>query len=63
MQAAAGFLEDKLAYSPAEVMALLGIGRNTVYTLISSGELRARRVGVRRYLIAKGELERFLQAK
>lgn len=60
MQVAAGFRDDKLAYSPAEVMALLGIGRNAVYTLISSGELRARRVGVRRWLIAKGELDRWL---
>ncbi len=36
--------------TPMEVRAFLGIGRNTVYELIESGELPARRFGQRLFI-------------
>jgi excisionase family DNA binding protein len=61
MQIAAGYLTEKLAYSPAEVMAMLGIGKNTIYNLIASGKLSAKRIGNRKWLIPRVELEKFLE--
>ena len=40
--------EDEIEYeilTPKEVMNLLGIGRNTFYRLVNSGELPAFRIG------------------
>jgi helix-turn-helix protein len=37
-----------------------GLARKTLNTAIASGELRARRLGARRVVILRAELERFL---
>lgn len=49
---------DRLLYGVTEAGAVLGLGRTTVYALITAGELRAVHVG-RRALIHRDELERF----
>jgi excisionase family DNA binding protein len=37
--------QDRIAYRVSEVVALLGIGKTTVYELINSGELPAFKIG------------------
>ena len=39
-----------MIYRPAELMRVLGLGRNTVYMLLRSGRIRSVKIG-RRYLI------------
>lgn len=48
-----------LIYKPAELMGLLGLGRNTVYALLRSGQLRSVKVGSR-YLVTQEALHEFL---
>lgn len=47
------------AYSPGEAAAVLGIGRTTVYQLVSEGRLRVVKIGVRT-LIPATEIDRLL---
>ena len=42
-----------------DLMTVLGIGRNSAYTLIRSGQLKAIRVG-NSYRVSRSELLRFL---
>ena len=42
-----------------EVASILGVGRNTAYNLVKSGELKALRIG-RQIRVPKNELLRFL---
>lgn len=51
---------DKLAYSPAEVAKILGIGRTTVYILIDQGRFKPVKVG-RRTLIPANDLNDLLR--
>ena len=44
---------------PEEVMEYLDIGRNSLYTLLNSGELKAFRVG-RKWKIPKKELDAYI---
>ncbi len=39
-----------LAVSPSEAARLCGIGRTTLYTALSSGELRSAKIGTRRLI-------------
>ena len=48
-----------LTLSVTEVAAVLGVGRNTAYNLVKSGELKALRIG-RQIRVSKNELLRFL---
>lgn len=48
-----------LILTPAEAMDILGIGKNTMYRLLSSGELKGIRVG-RSWRIALSALQAFL---
>lgn len=48
-----------LIYKPAELMQLLGLGRNTVYALLRSGRLRSVKIGSR-YLVTQEALHEFL---
>jgi len=43
-----------------EIAAILGIGRNTAYSLVKSGELKCIKIG-RQIRVSKGELLRFLK--
>jgi excisionase family DNA binding protein len=52
-------LSGRAAFSVAEVCAQTGIGRDTVYSAIRSGQLVARKLG-RRMLITEKDLHRFL---
>ncbi len=46
-------------YKPAELMRVLGLGRNTVYALLRSGRLRSIKIGSR-YLVTQEALHEFL---
>lgn len=46
--------------TPLEVMDILGVGKNTVYRLLNSGELQGFRVG-RSWRISLKALEMYLQ--
>lgn len=52
-------MKMKLALSPDETRAALGVGRTTMYNLIATGKLRAVRVN-RRLIVPLSEIERFL---
>lgn len=54
-------LDEQLAYGPMEFAQRLGVGRTTVYTMLSNGDLRSLKVG-RRRLIPASELQRLLKA-
>lgn len=59
----AGDIVDKvqpLVYKPNDLMTLLGIGRNTAYELLRSGQIRAIKVG-RSYLIPKDAVTAYLR--
>ena len=45
--------------TPAEAMDMLGVGKNTMYRLLNSGELRGVRIG-RSWRISDYALERFM---
>lgn len=49
----------RLTRKPEEAAPMLGVGRNGVYDLIRSGELRSIRVG-RKILIPLSAIEEFL---
>jgi excisionase family DNA binding protein len=51
----------RAAFSVAEVCARTGIGRDTLYKAIRTGELTARKIG-RRMLITDSALHRFLES-
>lgn len=52
--------ESKLV-SIGEAIAILGVGRSTIYKMISEGALQTRRIG-RRTLIPRSELDAILNA-
>ena len=49
----------RLAYSVREAVAVTGLGKTTLYALITSGSLPSRKIGKRR-LIATADLERLI---
>ena len=49
----------RLTRKPEEAAPMLGIGRNGVYTLVRSGQLRSIKVG-RKILIPLSAIEEFL---
>jgi excisionase family DNA binding protein len=51
--------EQRLAFSPDEVAAALGISRDLVYDLLRTGQLRSVKAG-RRRLISRQHIEAFL---
>jgi excisionase family DNA binding protein len=54
-------MQSSLAHSIAEACARSGIGRTSIYDMISSGQLAARKRG-RRTLILADDLQRCLEA-
>jgi excisionase family DNA binding protein len=56
-----GISIERAAYSIPEVMLKTGLGRDTVYKLIKTGKLRARKVG-KRTLVTSSDLNSFLDA-
>jgi excisionase family DNA binding protein len=52
-------LSGRTAFSVAEICAQTGIGRDSVYAAIRSGQLVARKLG-RRMIVTPKDLERFL---
>jgi excisionase family DNA binding protein len=59
--AAAGeaLLRSRLAFSPDEAATILGVGRDTVYDLLRTGQLKSRKAGARR-IIGRKQLEDYL---
>lgn len=62
------FLNEKkmeqlpVVLTPAEAMEVLGVGKNTMYRLLASGNLKAFRVG-RSWRITSEALELFIMLK
>jgi len=54
--------KHKLAYSIEEVVEVTGLGRSFLYEILASGQLTARRVGVRRTVILKDDLDNWLKS-
>jgi excisionase family DNA binding protein len=54
-------MQNSLAHTIAEACARSGIGRTTIYELIKTGQLTARKRG-RRTLILADDLQRCLEA-
>jgi len=54
-------VEKRLAFKPEEVALLLGVGRNAIYGLIKDGKLKAVRVGRKRLVVPREEVERLLE--
>lgn len=55
-------LEHYTVLTPADVMAILNIGKNAVYELLNSGRLKGFKIG-RSWRILSDELERFMYQK
>jgi excisionase family DNA binding protein len=51
----------RIAYSVPEAMLALGLCRDSIYKLINSGQLPAKKIG-RRTLVLVSDLESFLKA-
>jgi excisionase family DNA binding protein len=51
----------RVAYSVPEAMLALGLCRDSIYKLINSGQLPAKKIG-RRTLVLASDLENFLKA-
>ena len=49
----------RLAFSPDEAATILGVGRDTVYDLLRTGQLKSRKAGARR-IIGRKQLEDYL---
>lgn len=56
------FDELPLTLRVEELMPILGIGRNTAYELVRSGQIRSVRIG-RQLRIPKGALQEYLNRK
>lgn len=53
-------LADRLALTANEIVAMTGIGRNTIYKVIASGELKAKWIGAKKFVVAIDEVRRWL---
>jgi excisionase family DNA binding protein len=53
--------QSRLAFTPAEAAQATSLSRTTIYRLVASGELRARRCGTR-VLISRRALDDYLEA-
>lgn len=54
---------DKASYTLREFRDKTGLGRNSALQAIHSGELKAFRVGSRKWLIPHKSLEQWIEAK
>lgn len=55
-------LEQYTILTPLDIMDILGIGKNSAYTLLNSGQLRGFRVG-RSWRVSAEALEEFMLTK
>ena len=55
-------MENYTVLTPSQVMAVLGIGKNSMYGLLNAGTLRGFRVG-RSWRISADALEEFIHCK
>jgi excisionase family DNA binding protein len=53
-------LADRLALNPQEIVAMTGVGRNTIYAALVIGELRGKRIGVKKWIVPVDEIKRWL---
>ena len=53
---------ERDAFSAREVERRYGIDRGTISAAIQAGELRAHRLGRRRFLVLRADLERWLES-
>ena len=52
--------EDRLTYTIEEAAKLLGVGRNTAYDAAVRGEIPAKRIGPKRWIVPRAALEAWL---
>lgn len=52
----------RITLTMPEAQAYSGIGRNTLLRLVQTGEIQARRIGQRRWLILRDSLEAWLRS-
>lgn len=52
---------ERITLTIPEAQALSGLGRNTLLKLAQTGEIEARRIGKRRWLIMRDSLEKWLR--
>lgn len=50
----------QMGFSPAEAAKIIGISRTQAYRLVELGEIRSTRIGERRIIVPKSEIERLL---
>ena len=55
-------MEKRITYSIPEAAAALGVGRSTLYELMTAGELRSYQVGRRRF-VKPEEVQRFINRR
>ncbi len=53
-------LADRFAVTPDEIRAMAGVGRNTIYSALATGELKGKRIGKKRWIIPVDEVKRWL---
>jgi len=53
-------LADRLAVTANEIVSMTGIGRNTIYAAIAKGELKAKRIGSKKFVVSVDEVKRWL---
>ncbi|MEW6572886.1 MAG: helix-turn-helix domain-containing protein [Bacillota bacterium] len=54
---------EKITLTTAEAQAFSGLGRSTLLSLVQHGEIQARRIGPRRWLIMRDSLEAWLRGE
>jgi excisionase family DNA binding protein len=53
-------LSDRLALTANEICSMTGVGRNTIYNAIAAGELKAKRIGLKKFVVSVEEVKRWL---
>ena len=53
---------DRLAFAKSEIATMLGVSASTIHRMIRKGKLRSIRVGHRRILIPREEVQRLLRS-
>lgn len=56
-------LQDRLALTANEIVAMTGVGRNTVYAALQSGQLNGRRIGVKKWIVEIDEVKKWLKSE
>ena len=53
-------LENRFAITPDEMRATTGVGRNSIYAALNSGELKGKKIGRKKWIIPVTEVLRWI---